>query len=28
VQDHQIAIIERLKRDGITNVGIVFNFHH
>jgi hypothetical protein len=25
---HQIAIIERLKRDGITNVGIVFNFHH
>ncbi|MCX6889810.1 MAG: plastocyanin/azurin family copper-binding protein [Verrucomicrobia bacterium] len=27
-QDHQIAIIERLKRDGITNVGIVFNFHH
>lgn len=27
-QDHQIAIIDRLKRDGITNVGIVFNFHH
>ncbi|WP_397379457.1 sugar phosphate isomerase/epimerase family protein [Prosthecobacter sp.] len=27
-QDHQIAIIERLKRGGITNVGIVFNFHH
>jgi len=27
-QDNQIAIIERLKRDGITNVGIVFNFHH
>ena len=27
-QDHQIAIIKRLKRDGITNLGIVFNFHH
>lgn len=27
-QDHQIAIIERLRRDGVTNVGIVFNFHH
>jgi hypothetical protein len=27
-QDHQVAIIERLKHDGITNVGIVFNFHH
>ena len=27
-QDHQIAIIERLLRDGLTNVGIVFNFHH
>jgi len=27
-QDHQIAIIERLKRDGLTNVGIAFNFHH
>ncbi len=27
-QDHQIAIIERLRRDGMTNVGIVFNFHH
>ena len=27
-QDHQIAIIERLRRDGLTNVGIVFNFHH
>jgi sugar phosphate isomerase/epimerase len=27
-QDHQIAIIERLKHDGIRNVGIVFNFHH
>ena len=27
-QDHQIAVIERLRRDGVTNVGIVFNFHH
>ena len=27
-QDNQIAIIERLRRDGIDNVGIVFNFHH
>jgi len=27
-QDNQIAIIERLRRDGVTNVGIVFNFHH
>jgi len=27
-QDHQNAIIERLRRDGLTNVGIVFNFHH
>jgi hypothetical protein len=27
-QDHQVAIIERLRRDGLTNVGIVFNFHH
>jgi sugar phosphate isomerase/epimerase len=27
-QDHQIAIIERLRREGLTNVGIVFNFHH
>jgi sugar phosphate isomerase/epimerase len=27
-QDHQIAIVERLRRDGVTNVGIVFNFHH
>jgi hypothetical protein len=26
--DHQVAIIERLRRDGITNVGIVYNFHH
>ena len=27
-QDNQIALIERLRRDGLTNVGIVFNFHH
>jgi sugar phosphate isomerase/epimerase len=27
-QDNQLAVIERLRRDGIDNVGIVFNFHH
>ncbi|HEY3897000.1 MAG TPA: hypothetical protein VGM54_00200 [Chthoniobacter sp.] len=27
-QDNQIALIERLKREGLMNVGIVFNFHH
>jgi sugar phosphate isomerase/epimerase len=26
--ENQIEIIERLKRDRITNVGIVYNFHH
>lgn len=26
--DNQIAIIEKLKRDGIANVGIVYNQHH
>jgi sugar phosphate isomerase/epimerase len=26
--ENQIAIIERLKRDGVTNVGIVYNQHH
>lgn len=26
--ENQIAIIERLKQDGITNAGIVYNFHH
>ena len=26
--ENQIAIIEHLKRDAITNVGIVYNFHH
>ncbi len=27
-QDNQLAVIERLRQDGVTNVGIVFNFHH
>jgi hypothetical protein len=26
--DHQIAIIKRLERDAIWNVGIVYNLHH
>ena len=26
--ENQIAIIERLKRDGLPNVGIVYNQHH
>jgi hypothetical protein len=26
--ENQIAIIERLKANGITNVGIVYNLHH
>lgn len=26
--ENQIAIIERLTTDGITNVGIVYNLHH
>ena len=26
--ENQIEIIESLKRDGVTNVGIVYNFHH
>ncbi len=26
--ENQLAIIERLKRDGITNVGMVYNLHH
>jgi sugar phosphate isomerase/epimerase len=26
--ENQIAIIERLQRDGLTNVGIVYNQHH
>lgn len=26
--ENQISIIERLQRDGIKNVGLVYNFHH
>lgn len=26
--ENQIQIIEKLKQDGITNVGIVYNLHH
>jgi glucose dehydrogenase/sugar phosphate isomerase/epimerase len=26
--ENQLAIIERLQRNGITNVGIVYNLHH
>jgi sugar phosphate isomerase/epimerase len=26
--ENQIAIIERLKLDGVTNAGIVYNLHH
>ena len=26
--ENQIAVIERLARDGLTNVGLVYNFHH
>lgn len=26
--ENQIAIIDRLKTDGVTNVGIVYNLHH
>jgi sugar phosphate isomerase/epimerase len=26
--ENQIEIIERLKRDGISNVGLVYNLHH
>ncbi|MEO7800022.1 MAG: TIM barrel protein, partial [Opitutaceae bacterium] len=26
--ENQLAIIERLQRDGVTNVGIVYNQHH
>jgi sugar phosphate isomerase/epimerase len=26
--ENQIAIIERLRRDGITNIGMVYNLHH
>ncbi len=26
--ENQLAVIERLRRDGITNVGLVYNLHH
>ncbi len=26
--ENQLAIIERLQRDGVANVGIVYNLHH
>jgi putative heme-binding domain-containing protein len=26
--ENQIAVIERLKRQGVTNLGIVYNLHH
>ena len=26
--ENQLAIIERLERDGVKNLGIVYNFHH
>ena len=26
--ENQLALVERLKRDGCTNVGLVYNFHH
>jgi quinoprotein glucose dehydrogenase len=26
--ENQLAIIDRLARDGVKNVGIVYNFHH
>lgn len=26
--ENQLAILERLRADGLTNVGIVYNFHH
>jgi sugar phosphate isomerase/epimerase len=26
--ENQVAVIERLKRDGVANVGIVYNLHH
>jgi sugar phosphate isomerase/epimerase len=26
--ENQIAIIERLRRDGVMNVGLVYNLHH
>jgi hypothetical protein len=26
--ENQLAILENFRRDGLTNVGIVYNFHH
>ena len=26
--ENQLAILERLERDGVKNVGLVYNFHH
>ncbi len=26
--ENQVAIIERLKKEGVTNVGMVYNLHH
>ncbi len=26
--ENQLAILERLKKDGVTNVGMVYNLHH
>ncbi|EDY22016.1 Pyrrolo-quinoline quinone [Chthoniobacter flavus Ellin428] len=26
--ENEIAIIEQLKKDGVNNVGLVYNFHH
>lgn len=26
--DNQIALLERLRRDGLRNIGLVYNFHH
>ena len=26
--ENQVAILERLKREGLTNAGMVYNFHH
>ncbi len=28
VPENQLAVLARLRRDGATNVGLVYNFHH
>jgi len=28
VPENQLAVLERLQKDGVKNVGIVYNFHH